>query len=661
MPESTSAATPAPDEGQRNASASGATQEGWSGSESKNLLGSRKPSTGSIPGMSSQASFRTATTEEIDAVTAPSTPNPAADATSGGGATFFGATSEHNESSETVNATQRTNDTAQSSASASGPATPTPISGAATPSAVPRRSVTITENRTATSRKQRRDERQAASHSEPAEQAAAAAGTADVKRSQSLSGVRRSLSGMRKSISMNRQSEGPVDVLREPRRSIGKRPEEFDLAARDPHSGATTKTVVRAVAFAAPYTRSGIVVSRPSHWSEWLVPGPLTFGHGQWWYLTAGQSLVAAIISGAINFGVACATYNHYDRDTPVRLWSWFPVPLAGDMGVTVIIQQIISHLLTSALVHHDLTNGPIGPLRRPWPPLLHLPSTPCPTGSWLGVKISSEVNPEKPLYMGKAEGKSKFVQGFWWFIRSFLTGSERNDLFAKGITWRQRLERILWTAIQGFVLCLLTFPWYWPISIAIVAPLYGGRNLSGTYIPAIIKLLYGAILSLLTNPVMALLAMGAESSVRRAYPELEIWQPFGGEEDYQAWLAEQHIPSTDVEIGPRGLARSSTQINRHAKRGSTGGGRASAHHTQELSNDSSVDLEAQRRMSSSHGHTAGSGSGNDGRATPTLRAASPVHGASAGPTALTGGRPVERAITEEPESAADPSRVPSS
>lgn len=460
---------------------------------------------------------------------------------------------------------------------------------------------------------------------------------------------RRSASRTRQSFSLPGRKSGEakqIDVLREPRRSIGKRPDEFDLRARDPHKGGAwykPSGAAREVPFAAPYPRTGIVVKEPSRWSDWLIPGPLTFGHGQWWYLVLGQSILAAVISGAINFGVGVATYNHYQSDTPIYLWRWYPVPLAGDMGVTVIIQQIVSMLITSALVHHDLTHGPIGPLRRPWPPLLHLPSTPSPKGSWLGVTLKSEVqraekeasHQGQTLYMGKAEGKSVLSGYFWWFVRSFLTGSERNDLFAKGISWRQRLERILWTAVQGFVLCLLTFWWFWPISIAIVAPIYGGRNLQGTFIPAIVKLLFGAIMSLLTNPIMALLAMGAESSVRRAYPEIALWQDFGGREDYASWLVEQRLTSDEVEIGPSGISRRSVQLRRPSE---------------------ATDVEAQydaspRQVERRNGSPQ---AGDAAQAIPppagvVAAPALPVPTSdSVGPT-VEGGRPISRHITEEP------------
>lgn len=377
--------------------------------------------------------------------------------------------------------------------------------------------------------------------------------SANLARGQSHSGHRRSKSGagsvdgpmsaIKKSISLIKLPEPkPVDPMQEPRRSISKRPDELHLGDRDPHrlqdpESQKQKHPRRAVPFAAPYARSGVVLSQPATWKDWIVPGPLTFGYGQWWYLVFAQSFIAAIISGSINFGVAVALYR---QQSDVRIWPFDKHTLAGDMGVTVIIQQIVSFIITSSLVHHDLYAGPIGPLRRPWPPLLHLPSTPSPEGSWLGVRMPEDVS--TPLYMGRAEGKGAMSRRWWWFVRAVLTGSERNDLLAAGISWRQRLERLVWTAAQGFFLCVLTFWWFWSIAIAIVAPIYEHDNLAGGWVPEITKLLYGAIMSLLTNPIMALMAMGAESSVRRCYPELEMWIPFGGEEDFEQWKIEHGV-----------------------------------------------------------------------------------------------------------------------
>ncbi|GAK63090.1 uncharacterized protein PAN0_002c1292 [Moesziomyces antarcticus] len=369
----------------------------------------------------------------------------------------------------------------------------------------------------------------------------------DAAAARTSGALRRSMSLVR-----NQGTGEPIDPMHEPRRSIGKRPNELHLAERDPHKPQQGwwKHARRAIPFAAPYERSGVVIDQPASLRDWIVPGPLTFGYGQWWYLVFGQSIVAAIISGAINFGVAVALYR---TQPTINIWTFDRQTVAGDMGVTVIVQQIVSFIITSSLVHHDLYAGPIGPLRRPWPPLLHLPSTPVPQGHWLGIRMPEDVEREHTqCRMGRAEGKSKLNGWWWWFVRAVLTGSERNDLLAAGISWRQRLERLAWTAAQGFFLCCLTFWWYWPLAIAIVAPIYEHRELAGTWVPMIIKLLYGAILSLLTNPIMALMAMGAESSVRRCYPELPMWDPFGGKEDFAQWKVEHGVVDA-AELGEAG------------------------------------------------------------------------------------------------------------
>ncbi|CBQ70588.1 conserved hypothetical protein [Sporisorium reilianum SRZ2] len=367
----------------------------------------------------------------------------------------------------------------------------------------------------------------------------------DAAASKTGGAIRRSMSLIRPA-----QSSAPIDPMQEPRRSISKRPDELHLAERDPHTAkhvAGEPPLRRAIPFAAPYARSGVVIDQPATLRDWIVPGPLTFGYGQWWYLVCGQSIVAALISGAINFGVAVALYH---SQPTINIWTFDRQTVAGDMGVTVIIQQIVSFVITSSLVHHDLYAGPIGPLRRPWPPLLHLPSTPRPEGHWLGARMPEDVQRDKaPCRMGRSEGKSRKNGWWWWFVRAVLTGSERNDLLAAGISWRQRLERLVWTAAQGFFLCCLTFWWYWPLAIAIVAPIYEHRELAHTWVPMIIKLLFGAILSLLTNPLMALMAMGAESSVRRCYPELDMWGPFGGREDFAQWKVEHGVVDA-AELG---------------------------------------------------------------------------------------------------------------
>ncbi|PWN39285.1 hypothetical protein IE81DRAFT_326687 [Ceraceosorus guamensis] len=346
-------------------------------------------------------------------------------------------------------------------------------------------------------------------------------------------------------------------LLRIPRRSI-RMPNGNAAAAaaatqkqqqqtnKDDVGGAAAAVVA---AWGSPDILSGIVLpdaSSPLRGS-WIPQG-MTCAGREFWYLLVMQGVGAALISGAINFGIAVACYKH---QVGTRIWPFEPLTVAGDMGVTVIIQQVVSMLITSALVHADVNGGPVAPLSQPWPPLLHLPSSPTPspsiwgTGTGTGASSAGTGN-GKSLEMGKATGKSKATCCFWWAIRSICTGSERDNWTQRGLSLSARTQRVLWCAAHGLFLCaLLTFWWYWPIAIAIVAPIYQHKDLgiggSGNgWTPCFIKLLFGALLAMLTNPFMALLAMGAEYNVRRAYPDnpLFLAQPWG-EENLKRWKKE--------------------------------------------------------------------------------------------------------------------------
>ncbi|KAF8941259.1 hypothetical protein EDD21DRAFT_113403 [Dissophora ornata] len=80
-------------------------------------------------------------------------------------------------------------------------------------------------------------------------------------------------------------------------------------------------------------------------------------------YLVAMHMIGAMIIDGAINFGIATAMYKGTSK--PVNLWP-LPNTLAGDAGVTIIIQQVLTWILDRLAVGGDLKKGIVAPLRMP-------------------------------------------------------------------------------------------------------------------------------------------------------------------------------------------------------------------------------------------------------------------------------------------------------
>lgn len=300
------------------------------------------------------------------------------------------------------------------------------------------------------------------------------------------------------------------------RRRVPRRPVEYTL--RGQH-----------LSWGAPFPDSGCIApTRPSWWQMWRVPGPLSLRTRQGWYLLVFHAIGAVMISAAANFGIACAMYRKHS-DTDITFWVLKHNTIAGDMAVTILIQGTVTFAITSAMVHRDIAMGLIAPLRRPWPYLLHLPSTPSAHGcNGLGTRLPSQVPPGKELPMGPlvTPATGGFNRFCLWFIRFLFCGTERNDILAPSLDVGQRCLRLIWTLVQGLGLSALVF-WapYWGISLAITAPIWTHRQMAHTWVGPAIKCTYGGILALVINPFFCIMAMGAEPNVKRAYPELQLWR----------------------------------------------------------------------------------------------------------------------------------------
>lgn len=80
-------------------------------------------------------------------------------------------------------------------------------------------------------------------------------------------------------------------------------------------------------------------------------------------YLVLMHMVGAMILDAGINFGIATAMYKNNSH--PVTLWP-LPQTLAGDAGVTIIIQQLLTWILDRRAVLGDLKKGMVAPLRMP-------------------------------------------------------------------------------------------------------------------------------------------------------------------------------------------------------------------------------------------------------------------------------------------------------
>ena len=184
-------------------------------------------------------------------------------------------------------------------------------------------------------------------------------------------------------------------------------------------------------------------------------------------------------------------------------MWVFSQNTIAGDLGVTPIIQCLASMLITSTLVHTDLHHHAVAPLPFVYP---HVDDLPDPRTFF--TRKAAEMSPDEKAL---PEEKKGLRYHYLMLIRFIFEGSEKNML-ASRIPVRHWLGRLAWTAAQGAGIGIIFgFP-LWCLAMVILGPIYGNRNMGNRWAPQVIKLVYAAILGWVTNPVIATLALGSQA-----------------------------------------------------------------------------------------------------------------------------------------------------
>jgi hypothetical protein len=176
----------------------------------------------------------------------------------------------------------------------------------------------------------------------------------------------------------------------------------------------------------------------------------------------AVQGIGAMIIDAAINFGVHVPMYQN--RADPVTLWD-FPVTIAGDLAITLIVQVILTVLIASLLQHMDLRSGLVQPLHpaafRWWPR----------PGTFLN---------------------------WWWQTSDYVRPPPGRSVIR--LLFADLVRALLW--------CVATFIFFWPIAIGICAGIWGNRRYNGFPQPQLIFAVYGGLLGLALTPIIGALTL---------------------------------------------------------------------------------------------------------------------------------------------------------
>ncbi|ORY28252.1 hypothetical protein BCR39DRAFT_559542 [Naematelia encephala] len=240
-------------------------------------------------------------------------------------------------------------------------------------------------------------------------------------------------------------------------------------------------------------------------------PFPLPLTGKQWFYLCFLQGVSAGFIDAGANFGIAYAMYHSQDV---VKMWVFSQNTIAGDLGVTPIIQCAISMLISSTLVHTDLHHHAISPLPFVYPHVYDLPD-PRSLFTRRRVMHDADEKPGEGETVPEAQAQAPYERNFkyyyWMLVRFIFEGTEKNMMLAR-IPISHWFGRLVWTGAQGAALGIVFgFP-IWCLAIVILGPIYGNGNMGNKWAPQVIKLVYGAIVGWITNPVIAVLALGSQA-----------------------------------------------------------------------------------------------------------------------------------------------------
>ncbi|BFZ57258.1 hypothetical protein PYCC9005_004309 [Savitreella phatthalungensis] len=180
----------------------------------------------------------------------------------------------------------------------------------------------------------------------------------------------------------------------------------------------------------------------------------------QAFYLFGMNGVGSMVISGGINLAIAYGMYAN--QTSPVRLFR-LPNTFAGDAAVTIIVQSIVTWLLTCVMVNGDLRSGGVQP-----------------------IGFISE--PRRPRILR------------WYLFLDAEQPTERKN----GKQW---FTFIVTQILRGFLWSVMLFFLVWPATVGILT--FGDHRDNDYYYPRrwtpqIFKLILGAVLGLLCSPWFA-------------------------------------------------------------------------------------------------------------------------------------------------------------
>ena len=215
------------------------------------------------------------------------------------------------------------------------------------------------------------------------------------------------------------------------------------------------------------------------------------------------HGISSAIITGGIEFAVAYGMYSHPKNNDVVKMWG-FPYTLAGDLVVTIFVQNIVTWFIEEIIVGGDWFQNN---------------SCHCPFGKnismgplaiWLEIKRCT-ILPVDQIDYELIRHYRNPISLFWLHIKLLLFRNPNNE---KGKTLIFKFKNLcVWIInklIRAILLSVIIFIIVWPVTLGIITTL-AKYHIHHDYIynnypfPQVLKLVFGAVVAFICTPVMVI------------------------------------------------------------------------------------------------------------------------------------------------------------
>lgn len=220
-----------------------------------------------------------------------------------------------------------------------------------------------------------------------------------------------------------------------------------------------------------PEAKTSPVVPDENHWAAKVKPPTDSLTAWQWFYVIFLQGILTSAVCFGANFGIGILVFRNQPRAT---LW-FFPLPIAGNFGVIIIVEVLLNFCLSGSMQTLDIVNGIVAPLK---------PEA-------LGLFWRKVLRPQPDSSL------------FGWFTSSdiILPPAGSTD------TLCQRLGA---HAKRSLPWILGTFVLVWPIICAVSAAFWGNDGYNDYPLPEYLSAVEGAVVAMITCPFWALISMTA-------------------------------------------------------------------------------------------------------------------------------------------------------